>query len=53
MPVAYPLLVALEGEVRHQTPQLPHLDGLVKRGRGECVVVLRVDHNLHHVVGVA
>jgi len=38
------------GEIR---AQLPHLDSAIQRGGGKGVVVLRVKHDLHDVVGVA
>ena len=47
------LVVALEREVGRRGAELPHLDGLVERGRGERVVVLGVEDDLHDVVRVA
>uniref|UniRef100_A0A6B0UT11 Putative secreted protein n=1 Tax=Ixodes ricinus TaxID=34613 RepID=A0A6B0UT11_IXORI len=48
----HPLLVAVQREVGGHGSQLPHLDRPIERGAGKGVVILRVDDNLHHIMGV-
>lgn len=46
------LVVALHREIRRSRAEIPNFDCLIQTGRRKCVVVLRVDDELHHVMTV-
>ena len=45
--------MAFQREIGNGAAELPNFDGFVEWGGGKCVIILWVDHQMHHIMGVS